>query len=234
MNVLDDQFDSGGVPSHWQLYHSPYGSLPKNCTSPTHDFVSGGYLHLVESYESSTPAGVSCPYGAGWYTGGMKLDPVAPYTGNDQRVTVRYRIVSTGGVVSHHIIPMRWPTGITYQFFKNNGEEDVLETDTLNSGRTFLHYVTSATGHQLYSPLVPIDMTQWHTVKWVQRDHAVHLYVDDMIHPVWQFFGTSTTIPDLLRTIVLQQECNHITGCPTGTVGREDIQIDWLTVDTAS
>jgi hypothetical protein len=55
-----------------------------------------------------------------------------------------------------------------------------------------------------------------------------------MIHPVWQYFGTSTTVPDLLRTVVLQQECSHTTGCPTGTTGSEDIQIDWITVDTAS
>jgi hypothetical protein len=32
----------------------------------------------------------------------------------------------------------------------------------------------------------------------------------------------------------LHQECSHITVCPTGTTGREDIQIDWIAVDNAS
>jgi hypothetical protein len=234
-NVVDDQFDSGGLPSHWIAYHSPYGSAPNNCTSPTHDYVADGYLNIVESYESSTPAGVECPYSAGWYTGGLKLDPVAPYAANDQQVTVRYRIVSTDGITSHHIIPMRWPTGTTYVYQKNNGEEDFLETDTLNSARTFLHYVTSSgSGQQIYSPSYSVDMTQWHTVRFTQLDHTIYAYIDDMTTPVWTYTGDSTTIPDVLRTTVLQQECSHTTGCPTGTAGSEDIQIDWITIDTAS
>jgi hypothetical protein len=233
--VVDDQFDSGGLPSHWILYHSPYGSAPNNCTAPSHDYVANGYLNLVESWEPSTPAGATCPYGAGWYTGGMKLDPVSPYIGDDQQVTVRYRIVSTGGIVSHHIIPMRWPTGITYVYQQNNGEEDFLETDTLTSARTFLHYVTSSgSGQQIYSPLYSIDLTQWHTVRFTQLNHTIYAYVDDLTTPVWTYSGDSTTIPDVLRTTVLQQECSHTSGCPTGTTGSEDIQIDWITVDTAS
>jgi hypothetical protein len=233
-NVVDDQFDSGGLPSHWLAYSSPYGSAPRNCTSPTHDYVSGGDLHIVESYEASRPAGANCPYSAGWYTGGLKLDPVAPYIANDQRVTVRYRIVSTGGVVSHHIIPMRWPTGITYSYRMNNGEEDFPETDTLTSARTFLHYVTSGSGEQTYSPVYSVDLTQWHTMRFTQLNHTIYVYFDDMSTPAWTYTGNSTTIPDVLRTTVLQQECSHTSGCPTGTTGSEDIQIDWITVDNAS
>lgn len=233
-NVVDDQFDSGGLPSHWIAYHSPYGSLPRNCTSPTHDYVSGGYLHLLESYEPSRPAGVTCPYSAGWYTGGLKLDPSAPYIGNDQRVTLRYRIVSTGGVVSHHIIPMRWPTGITYVYRQNNGEEDFPETDTLTSARTFLHYVSNGSGLQTYSPLYSIDMTQWHTVRFTQLNHTIQVYIDNMTTPVWTYVGNATTIPDVLRTTVLQQECSHTSGCPSGTTGSEDIEIDWITIDNAA
>lgn len=233
-NVVNDQFDSGGLPSHWLAYTSPYGSAPRNCTSPTHDYVSGGDLHIVESYEPSRPAGANCPYSAGWYTGGLKLDPVAPYIANDQRVTVRYRIVSTGGVVSHHIIPMRWPTGITYSYRMNNGEEDFPETDTLTSARTFLHYVSSGSGQQTYSPVYSVDMTQWHTMRFTQLNHTVYAYFDDMSTPAWTYAGNSTTIPDVLRTTVLQQECSHTSGCPTGTTGSEDIQIDWITIDNAS
>jgi hypothetical protein len=233
-NVLDDQFDSGGVPGHWILYHAPYGSAPNNCTSPSHDFVSGGYLHLVESYEPSTPAGVSCPYSAGWYTGGMRLDPVAPYAADDQRITVRYRIVSTGGVVSHHIIPMRWPAATSCAGC-NGGEEDFFETDTLNSAHTFLHYFAAdGSRQQVISPLYSLDLTQWHTLRFTQLNHTIYAYFDDMTTPAWTHAGDSTTIPDVLRSVVLQQECNHAAGCPTGTTGSEDIQIDWITVDTAS
>lgn len=231
--MVDDQFDSGGMPSHWHLYQSPYGSAPNNCTAPSHDYVANGYLNLVESWEPSTPAGVTCPYGAGWYTGGMKLDSVSPYISDNQQVTVRYRIVSTGGVVSHHIIPMRWPgSNLAGQ---NNGEEDFLESDTLTSARTFLHYFTaSGTKAQTYSPLLSIDFSQWHTVRAEQLNGVVSLYIDDMTSPVWTYTGDATTVPDVLRTAVLQQECSHSSGCPSGTAGSEDIQIDWITVDNAS
>lgn len=231
-NVLNDQFNTGGVPSHWQLYHSPYGSLPKNCTAPSHDYVSGGYLNLVEKWEPSTPAGASCPYGAGWYTGGMKLDPVAPYAAKNQRVTVRYRIVSTNSVRSHHIIPMLWPAGITYVYKKNNGESDFLESDLYSGERTFLHYVTSSgTGAQVYSPTLNVNLAQWHTVQAQILGNVVTLSIDGAV--VWNYVGNSTTVPSVLRSVVLQQECSHSLGCPKGSSGSEDIQIDWITVDTA-
>jgi hypothetical protein len=233
-NVINDQFDSGGLPSHWLAYSSPYGSAPRNCTSPTHDYVSGGFLHIVESYEASRPAGANCPYSAGWYTGGLKLNPVAPYIANDQQVTVRYRIVSTGGVVSHHIIPMRWPTGIHYVYRMNNGEEDFPETDTLTTARTFLHYVANGSGQQTYSPVYSVDMTQWHTMRFTQLKHTIYAYFDNMSTPAWTYAGNGATVPDVLRTTVLQQECNHTSGCPSGTTGSEDIQIDWIAIDNAS
>lgn len=232
-NVIDDQFNSGGVPSHWILYHGAYGSSPHNCTAPSHDYVADGYLNLVESWEPATPAGASCPYGAGWYTGGMKLEPVSPYLANDQQVTVRYRIVSSGGVVSHNIIPMRWPGSNLAGH--NNGEEDFLETDSLSSARTFLHYFsTSGSGQQVYSPLYSIDLTQWHTVRVTQLNHTISVYSDNLNTPTWTYNGDTTTVPDVLRTTVLQQECSHSNGCPSGTTGSEDIQIDWITVDNAS
>lgn len=232
-NVLDDQFNSKHIPGHWQLYHSPYANAPNNCTSPSHDYAAGGYLHLVEKYEPSQPAGVSCPYTAGWYTGGLKLDPVDRYIGNDQRVTLRYRIVSRDGVVSHHIIPMRWPTRHKSPRNAHRGEEDFLETDTLTAGH-FLLYESASGGGRIRSSLYRMDMTQWHTVRFVQLSHVVSAYIDDMAHSVWTFHGDSATIPDILRTTVLQQECSHSNGCPTGTTGREDIELDWIRVDTAA
>jgi hypothetical protein len=38
------------------------------------------------------------------------------------------------------------------------------------------------------------------------------------------------TLPDTVKQVVLQQECEH-QGCPSGTAGTEDIQIDWITID---
>lgn len=229
-NVVDDQFNGSTIPRHWRLYHAPYGDGPHNCTSATHDYVSDGSLHLVEHYEHSAPPGVSCPYEAGWYTGGMKLDPVAPYVGDDQRVTLRYRIVSRGGVVSHHIIPMRWPADQNAAHGTHMGEEEFLETDTVTSGH-FLLYGRDA--ERIRSSLYRLDMTQWHTVRFTQLSHTVYAYFDDMTTPLWTYHGSSATIPNLPRTTVLQQECSHTNGCPRATTGREDIQIDWIKVDTA-
>lgn len=223
-NVVDDQFNGGGIPSHWSRYSNPYRSGPDNCTDPAHDFVAGGYLHLVESYESSKPAGVDCPYGAGWYTGGLTLPSTAPYNADNQRVTVRFRIVSVGGVVPHYIIPMRRA---------DNAEEDVFESDVLSFGHTFLHY---AGGRIRSDPAFSIDVTHWHTVRFTQLDHLVSIYVDNMKTPVWSYHGNATTTPDATqsRHLVLQQECSHVSGCPKGTSGSSDIQVDWITVDNAS
>lgn len=223
-NIVNDQFDGGAIPSHWSRYSNPYGSAPQNCTDPAHDFVTNGYLHILESYESSKPAGAHCPNGAGWYTGGLTLPYTAPYSANDQRVTVRFRIVSVGGVVPHYIIPMRRA---------DNSEEDFFESDVLNFGHTFLHY---AGGRIRSDPAYSIDVTHWHTVRFAQLNHVVSVYIDDMTTPVWRYDGNSTTTPNATqwRHVLLQQECSHANGCPKGTSGSSDIQVDWLTVDNAS
>ncbi len=54
------------------------------------------------------------------------------------------------------------------------------------------------------------------------------VYVDDLSNPVWTYTGTKTTLPETLKHVVLQQECQ--VSCPSGTSGTEDIQIDWITV----
>jgi hypothetical protein len=219
--IVNDQFNKGGLPRHWLRYSHPYGSAPNNCTDPTHDYVSGGYLHIIEKYETSKPAGVECPYGAGWYTGGVSLPEVAPYNVNNQRITVRFRIVSVGGVVPHYIVPMR---------YAGNGEEDFFESDLLNQAHTFLHYsggrVRSDRGYS-------INVTRWHTLSFTHLNHVVHAYIDKMKRPVWAYRGDATTTPDATRHIVLQQECSHTFGCPKGTTGYSDIQVDWITVADA-
>jgi hypothetical protein len=132
--------------------------------------------------------------------------------------------VSAGGVVPHFIIPMRRA---------DNSEEDFFESDALSDGHTFLHY---AVGRIRSDPAYSVDVSQWHTVRFTQLNHVVSAYIDDMTTPVWVYDGDSTTTPDatLWRHVVLQQECSHTNGCPKGTSGSSDIQIDWITVDNAS
>jgi hypothetical protein len=75
-----------------------------------------------------------------------------------------------------------------------------------------------------------LDLSQWRTVRFERRDHVVKAYVDDLTTPVWTYRGSSQTLPDTVKQVVLQQECEH-QGCPSGTTGTEDLQIDWITID---
>jgi hypothetical protein len=54
-----------------------------------------------------------------------------------------------------------------------------------------------------------------------------------MSTPVWTYYGSATTLPATLKAAVLQQECPplRVGGCPTGTTGYEEIQIDWITIE---
>jgi len=213
VNVVNDRFDSGGVPAHWRLYE---GAYDENCAAPSHVWVSGGSMHMLMRYEKSGACG------AGWYTGGMMLSK--SYATIDQRVTVRFRVVD-GGVTGHHIIPMRFPDTATWP---QGGEEDYCEGSERTGCSTFLHYGDTATTQ--ISRHHTFDLTQWHTVRFQRRDHVVKAYIDDLTTPVWTYKGTATTLPDTLKRVVLQQECRH-SGCPDGKTGTEDIQIDWITVD---
>ncbi len=212
--VVNDQFNSGGLPSRWRSYDGPYGSGPHNCAIPSHAVVSGGYLHLLMSYET----GGTC--GAGWYTGGMGL---RGFSSIDQRVTVRFRIVDDR-VAGHFIIPMRWPDDDSS--WPAGGEEDFCESSTSSSCDTFLHYGSrnSQVAHG-YS----VNLATWHTLRFTRLDHVVSAYIDNMSTPVWTYKGSATTLPDTLKHVVLQQECQE--SCPAGTEGTEDIQIDWITVE---
>jgi hypothetical protein len=216
VNVVNDQFSSGGVPAHWSRYDGPYGSAPHNCATPSHVSVSSGSMHLLMRHE----AGGRC--GAGWYTAGMMLDRA--FASVDQRVTVRFRVVS-GGVSGHHIIPMRFPPGARWP---QGGEEDYCEGGGSSGCHTFLHYGDKASTQVLHRHA--FDLSQWHTVRFERRNHVVKAYIDDLRTPVWTYRGSSRTLPDTKKQVVLQQECRP-SGCPAGTTGTEDIQIDWITVD---
>jgi hypothetical protein len=216
VNVVNDQFSSGGVPAHWHRYDTPYGSAPHNCPTPSHGSVSGGSMHLLMRHETSGRCG------AGWYTAGMMLDRA--FASVDQRVTVRFRVVS-GGVSGHHIIPMRFPPGARWP---QGGEEDYCEGDGSSGCYTFLHYGDKASTQVWHRHA--FDLSQWHTVRFERRNHVVKAYIDDLTTPVWTYNGSSRTLPDTKKQVVLQQECRS-SGCPAGTTGTEDIQIDWITVD---
>jgi len=216
VTVVNDQFNSGGLPSHWHSYDGPYGSGPQNCAIPSHAVVSGGYLHLLMSYESSH----DLPCGPGWYTAGLAL---SGYSSVDQRVTVRFRIVDSG-VAGHFIIPMRWPD--INSSWPAAGEEDYCESDVATGCTTFLHY--GASNSRRYQSYV-VNLTQWHTLRFQRLNHVVTAFIDNMTTPVWTFTGNSTSLPSTLKHVVLQQECHS--SCPTGTAGSEDIQIDWITVE---
>jgi hypothetical protein len=215
--VINDNFDSGTVPTHWHLYDAPYGSGPHNCAVPSHVTVSGGFMHMLMQYETTGQCN------AGWYTAGMQIDKA--FGAIDQRTTVRFRVVN-GGVQSHRIIPMRWPDTAPWP---SGGEEDFCEGSSLTGCTTFLHYGTTDT--QVSHDYV-VDLTQWHTVRFERLNHIVKAYIDDMTTPVWTYTGSATTLPDTVKRAVLQQECR--TPCPAGTTGTEDIQIDWITIENPS
>jgi hypothetical protein len=216
VNVVNDQFSAGGVPAHWSRYDGPFGSGPRNCATPSHVSVSGGSMHLLMRYEESGRCG------AGWYSAGMMLDKA--FASVDQRVTVRFRVVSDG-VSGHHIIPMRFPPGARWP---QGGEEDYCEGSGSSGCHTFLHYGDNATTQVLHRH--GFDLRQWHTVRFQRRDHVVKAYIDNLRTPVWTYRGSSRTLPDTIKQVVLQQECRS-SGCPAGTTDTEDIQIDWITVD---
>jgi hypothetical protein len=213
--VVNDRFSKRGPPpAHWSPYDGPYGSGAHNCARPSHNFVSGGYLHLLMKYRLSGKCG------AGWYTGGMKLRAV--YASVDQRITLRWRIAARG-VHGHRVIPMRWPEGN----WPEAGEEDFCESTSLSHCFTFLHYAPE--NRQKYHRY-RVDLTRWHVWRFSRRDHVLRVFRGRLRKPIWVYRGSSLTLPDTLKRVVLQQECS-LTGCPTRTSGREDIRIDWIRIE---
>lgn len=216
VTVVDDRFN-GGVPGHWSLYDSAYGSGAHNCAAASHVYTSGGILHLLLSYEPTGAGSADC--GPGWYSGGLSL---SGFSSVDQRVTVRFRVVSKG-VNSHFIIPMRWPEDDAS--WPAGGEEDYCEGSVGNGCSTYLHY---SSDNQQISGHHKIDLSTWHIIRTERRNHVIRVYFDNMTNPVWQYDGTTDTLPDTLKNVLLQQECES--SCPAGTSGTEDIQIDRVTV----
>ena len=210
--VIDDQFD-GDLPGHWSSYDGPYKSGAQNCAIPSHATTHDGYLDVLFAYEAS---GVCGP---GWYSGGLA---VSGFSSIDARVTVRFRVVQTGGITAHRIIPMRWPDDEAT--WPAAGEEDSCEGASLIECSTVMHF--DATNLQ-DSHDMALDLTQWHTIAVERRDHVVTVQIDGTL--MWTYAGSETTLPTTLKHVVLQQECQAT--CPTGTTGTEDILVDFVTVE---
>ena len=238
--MVDDQFNTDGVvPSHWMLYNNfysahPYGSATPNCVSPQQVSVSAGYLRLTMEWKTGVCRTWSPVTFTGWWTAGMALDRSQVASSNDGRVTMRWRVVSNG-VVSHRVIPMRWPDGGS----AGDGEQDFCEGHDNMGCYSFIHY-GGASNYQIYRRFA-VDLTQWHTWRFEQANHELRAYVDDLTKPVWTCTATSspacnsTSIMDTLRHVVLQQECAAAnTTCPPQSSGTEQIQVDWIQVQNPS
>ena len=212
--VVYDDFNSGGVPSHWRAYNGPYDA--GSCALPSHNVVHDGYLHLKFYYEGSSTAG-KC--GAAWYSGGLTL--TRDLSAVSQRVTVRFRVVQSGGVSAHRVIPMRSPDigG------DNGGEQDYCESTPVTFCSTFIHW-RDMLGRDRKKFF--LDLTQFHTFQVTRNAYRVTVKIDGKL--MWDFTGNSTSLPPWLHHVVLQQECIK-TGCPTTKSGKEDIQIAWIRVE---
>jgi len=212
--VVYDNFNQGStIPSHWRAYSGHYRA---NCARPSHNTVSGGSLHLIMKYETSG----SC--GAAWYTGGITL--TESLSAPNQRITVRFRIVSVGGIVGHRIIPMLNPddgTGI--------GEQDFCESTPYDFCSTFLHY--GAPGTTQIRQKYFLDLSQWHTMVFSSNGGRVTSTIDGVRK--MDYTGNAVTLPNKLRHVVLQQECNKL-GCPSTKAGYEDIQIAYIKVENGN
>lgn len=222
--VLTDEFNGTAVDkTKWSPYSGQLSSSD-GCNEPDNLQVANGVLTQLFAYQSS---GVC---GAGWYHGSMMVERA--YGGNNQSVTVRFRVVNSdpASIRAHRIVPMRWPSssvsgGSTPAWY--NGESDFCEGSSLTGCSTFLHYQDSSSQ---ISQQHAVDLTQWHTFRATQRaGNDVDIFIDDMAVPRWSYDGSTTTVPDVFRRTVLQQECSS--SCPSTQTGSERIEVDYVTID---
>lgn len=260
--VVNDTFNSGGIPSHWDLYQATWvssGHTPTAYYSPSHCTVSGGYLHLLMKYE---PHGVPGNTAAAWYTCTASLAPGVE-TKPDVRVTLRWREVPSNGGLSHLNMPLRWPNNGCWP---QGGEEDWFEGEppAYNTATAFMHHGSNCSGGgntQIYHRYGTINLTQFHTFRFQRMTSGsnvtVSAYADNLTTPVWTCSSTTspacntTTMPTTLKHTVLQQEVPFSacpdendpqwngSSCPKTTVasytnGTLDAQVDWITVENPS
>ena len=225
--VLTDEFNGTALDTtKWSPY-TGHLSSSAGCNEPDNLQVANGNLTMLFAYQGSGACG------AGWYHGSMMV--AGAYGGNNQSVTVRFRVLNNdpAHTRAHRILPMRWPEavngGSTPPWY--NGEADYCEGDSLTECTTYLHYKDSNT--QLEQPQ-KFDATQWHTFRATQRaGNDVDIFIDDMAVPRSSYDGTTSTVPDVFRRTVLQQEC-PLSSCPTNQAGWERVEVDYVTIDNQS
>lgn len=248
--TLDTDFIIDGVlPSPWQAYNFANGyGLQGGYYLPSHVVVAGGICTLLQGYETSGPAR-GAPYntttGAGWYQGTMYASGVAV---NEFRLTTRMRVVSTNGVYSHRNLPLMWNN---VENWPHNGEEDIFESDPLwnapdAQGRElpigYFHFYNSTTTRVNTTGTVPgpdyvynyyprVDLSQWHVYRVQKVNHKISVWIDNMVTPVWTHQWTETELPSAVKHPVFQQENPNNSTPPAGTIGSEEIQIDWVRLD---
>lgn len=216
--IVNDQFNSGGVPAHWNKYDGRYGSGPENCAAPSQNFVKNGKLTLLMSYRSSGKCG------AGWYTGGMKI--AERYGAVNQAIRVRFRVVNSDprNVKAHRNIPMRWVDDPNYESYQ--GEANYCEGSSLTSCKTFLHYGPSDQKYGIHN----VNLSRWNTWRFAHFGDRVRVFLNGRL--IWDYRGSSKTLPRAFRRTVLQQECRHSTGCPSASYRGETerIEIDYIQI----
>jgi hypothetical protein len=226
--VLADQFNGSAVDtSKWTILDGSLGSAPYTCSAPRQASESGGALHLRFSYLATKPA--SCTNSPSHWTSATVYLSGSKFPAglsNNARITLRARVTDVGGVAAHRILPMRWPrAGVVYA-----GEQDFCEgSELVGSCDTYLHY-GSTDSTQISKSTSSIDRSVWHTYRAEQSGTTVRFFVDNLTTPVWTYYGNTTTVPQTIKQVVLQQECES--SCPVGTSGSETIDIDWITVET--
>lgn len=217
--VVNDQFNSGGLPTHWHSYNGRYGSgADHNCARPAQSTVSGGYLHLQMVYDPNPLAG-KC--GAAWYTAGLSLDRALSAV--NQRITTRFRVLQTGGIQAHRIIPM-----LSADDNSGRGEQDYCESTPVTFCSTFLHWFDEVGRERMK---YAYDLTAWHTTVVTRDGYHVTTFLDGVAK--MDFHGDELSLPSNLKHVVLQQECNKL-GCPLTQDGGEDIQISYIIVENGS
>ena len=261
-NVVNDQFDSGGIPTHWGPYPASWASKGHNPVayySPSHCSVAGGYLNMLLEYEPNGVPGNSAP---AWYSCTLALEAGIETT-PDARVTLRWRLEPSNGGLADQNMPLRWPNNGCWP---EGGEEDWSEgaAPNYNGASAFMVYGTTCSGGgwaQIQHVYPTLDLTQWHTYRFQRRtvgtDVQVDTFIDDMTTPTWHCDSTTnpacntTTVPSaMLKHTVLQQEVpwkscpdqdeplvNGVcpsTSTPSYVDGTVTFQVDWITVDNPS
>lgn len=245
--VLSEDYETGTTydGNVWTAYDGPYGSEPLNCARPDQNFVADGMLQIRMSYRSDLSTcgggvknGVTWP-ATKWYSGGLSLKTA--YRAVNQRVSLELRELLTDpaalanpttGVRSFKNVPMHmgdatcWPT---------SGEINWLEGTNPTTLNTNIHYSSTNTCGQenkYFSSNYSVDFRNFHTVVVERNNYTATVWIDGT--QVYTKIGTSTSFPDVIQRLILQQECKA-SGCPASTSPTTDynstVQIKWLTVE---